>query len=112
MAPDQALNAKMRATIDQDFNIVLTPISHPELGEIRIGDNLFAIGRTESPFESYEQGAMAELSRRHARIFSEYGTVYIADLESKNGTTVNGVSVQQKPSVLRHGDEISFGERL
>ena len=112
MAPDQALVAKMRATIDQDFNIVLTPISHSELGEIRIEDNLFAIGRTESPFVSYEQGVIAELSRRHARIFSEYGTVYVADLESKNGTTVNGVRVEQKPSVVRHGDEISFGGRL
>jgi hypothetical protein len=50
MAPDHALIAKMRATIDPAFNIVLTPISHPELGEIRIEDNLFAIGRTESPF--------------------------------------------------------------
>ena len=28
------------------------------------------------------------LSRRHARIFSEEGVVYLADLDSRNGTTV------------------------
>lgn len=99
----------MPATTDQEFNLVLTPISHPELGEIRIEDDLFAVGRTEAPFASYDEGMTVELSRRHARIFSEYGTFYVADLESKNGTTINGVSVQQKPSILRDGDEIGFG---
>lgn len=112
MAPEQALTVKMRATTVQEFDLVLLPISHPELGEIRVDDDLFAVGRMEPPFASYEEGTTVELSRRHARIFSEFGTFYVADLESKNGTTVNGVSVQQKPSILRDGDEISFGGRL
>lgn len=112
MAPEQALIAKMGAAEYQQFDIVLTPISHPDLGEIRIDDTLFAIGRTESPFVAYGDGATAELSRRHARIFSEFGRVYVADLKSKNGTTVNGVRVQEKPWPLREGDEICFGRHL
>lgn len=92
--------------------ILLQPVSHPELGEIRVDDNLFAIGRTEAPFDSYPAEIVADLSRRHARIFAESGTVYIADLDSKNGTTVNGVSVRQKITRLTDGDEVCFAGRL
>ncbi|SNT22181.1 FHA domain-containing protein [Noviherbaspirillum humi] len=95
-----------------DYDIVLRPLSHPELGDIFIGENLFAIGRNEPPFDSYAPEITADLSRRHARIFSEYGAVYIADLDSKNGTTVNGVDIQQKISRLHDGDEICFGKAL
>jgi len=97
---------------EPEFDIVLAPLSHPELGDIRIDESLFAIGRTEPPFASYPPELVADLSRRHARIFSERGAVYIADLDSKNGTTVNGVNVQQKIIRLRHGDEVGFGGAL
>ncbi len=110
MAPDNATIADM--PVEQAFAIVLKPTSYPDLGDIRIEDNLFAIGRTEPPFESYAPEIIADLSRRHARIFSEYGAVYIADLDSKNGTTVNGINVQQKITRLHDGDEICFAGRL
>lgn len=95
-----------------EYDIVLKPVSHPELGDISIDEDLFAIGRTEPPFASYPSEIVADLSRRHARIFCEYGAVYIADLDSKNGTTVNGVDIQQKISRLHDGDEICFGRAL
>ncbi len=112
MESDEATVADSRVAADRRFVIVLKPVSHPELGNIRIDDNLFAIGRTEPPFESYAPDVVAELSRRHARIFAEHGAVYIADLDSKNGTTVNGVNVQQKITRLQDGDEICFGKAL
>ena len=112
LVPREALTAEMQATVDEELNIVLKPISHPGLGDIRIEDNLFAIGRTEPPFAAFAHDVVAQLSRRHARIFSEGGAVYIADLDSKNGTTVNGVNVREKPHSVRHGDEICFGGGL
>lgn len=112
MAPSDATMPDPRLMADQEFVIVLKPVSHPELGDIRIDDNLFAVGRTEPPFESYAPEIVADLSRRHARIFSENGAVYIADLDSKNGTTVNGVNVQQKITRLQDGDEVCFGRAL
>ena len=112
MASDEALIAERRATGDQQSAIVLKPLSHAELGEIPIDEDVFAIGRTEAPFDSYAPEIIADLSRRHARIFSEHGAVYIADMDSKNGTTVNGVAVQQKITRLRDGDEICFGKAL
>ncbi|WP_334189572.1 FHA domain-containing protein, partial [Noviherbaspirillum sp.] len=115
MKNDSAVIAERPPRAEQgfaDFDIVLEPVSHPDLGDIRIEDNLFAIGRTEPPFVTYPQDKVADLSRRHARIFCEYGVVYIADLDSKNGTTVNGVNIQQKISRLHDGDEICFGRSL
>lgn len=113
-APEEVpiVHANQPAPAEQKFNIVLKPLSHPELGDIRIDEDLFAIGRTEVPFMSYAPEIVADLSRRHARIFSEYGAVYIADLDSKNGTTVNGVNVRQKIILLQQGDEICFGRAL
>jgi pSer/pThr/pTyr-binding forkhead associated (FHA) protein len=112
MNPGEASIAEMRATLNQEFDVVLVPVSHPALGTIRIADSLFAVGRSEPAFADYPREVTTRLSRRHARIFSEHGAVYVADLDSKNGTTVNGVSVHESPSRVRAGDELCFGGEL
>jgi pSer/pThr/pTyr-binding forkhead associated (FHA) protein len=90
------------------MQVILKPVNHPELGEIIIKDSLFAIGRHETPFSNYDAQIVEKLSRRHARIFEQDGTVYIADLGSLNGTTVNGQTVETLPVRLQRGDEICF----
>ncbi len=99
----------MQVTANQDLDIVLRPLSRPELGEIRIDGSMFAVGRTEQPFASYENAILEMLSRRHARIFCEAGIAYLADLDSRNGTTVNRTAVTRSPWRLRDGDEVCFG---
>ena len=94
------------------LDVALKPLSRPELGEIRIDEAVFAIGRTEQPFASYGNDLVNMLSRRHARIFHKDGFVYLADLESRNGTTVNRVRVGRADCKLRDGDEICFGGTL
>jgi pSer/pThr/pTyr-binding forkhead associated (FHA) protein len=96
----------------QRLAIVLEPVAHPELGEIVIVDALFAVGRNEAPFASYPPALAGDLSRRHARLFLEGGGAYIADLGSKNGTTVNGADIRQKTSPLHDGDTITLGPAL
>ncbi|WNC93291.1 FHA domain-containing protein [Paraburkholderia sp. FT54] len=115
MATGEAPIAEMRATEDAAFDVVLSPAAsaqRPALDAIRIVDNLFAIGRSEAPFTDYPAERIARLSRRHARVFTEHGAVYVADLGSKNGTTVNGVAVRQTPARVRAGDELCFGGEL
>lgn len=97
---------------EEEVVISLKPVSHPELAAIHITDSLFPIGRTEPPFDTYPQELVVDLSRRHARIFCEYGAVYIADLGSKNGTTVNGEDIRQKTRRLQDGDTVCFGAAL
>jgi|GEM_PF-1447862 len=48
-----------------------------------------------------------DVSRYHARIFSAEGRHLIEDLDSRNGTLVNGMSIQV-PVVLQDGDLIQF----
>jgi transcriptional regulator with GAF, ATPase, and Fis domain len=50
------------------------------------------------------------LSRRHCTITHDDDGYKIRDLDSRNGTSVNGVAVKQSP--LRHGDQISVGDSV
>ncbi|HLX25772.1 MAG TPA: FHA domain-containing protein [Candidatus Cybelea sp.] len=49
-----------------------------------------------------------EVSRRHARIETQNGVVYLEDLKSSNGTFLNGRRLGE-PLELRAGDEIDVG---
>ena len=98
--------------LPQSYQIVLKPLGHCDLPEIGIDETLFAIGRNEPPFDTCPADAVADLSRRHARIFCENGIIHIADMGSKNGTAVNGVDVRQRTARLQHGDELLFGRSL
>ncbi|MGF6769913.1 pSer/pThr/pTyr-binding forkhead associated (FHA) protein [Paraburkholderia sp. GAS199] len=125
MTTGEAPIAEMRTIAGPVFDVVLSPlepapsaggmsqaVSRPALDAIRIVDSLFAIGRSEAPFTDYPADRLSRLSRRHARIFTEHGAVYVADLGSKNGTTVNGVAVRTTPARVRAGDELCFGGEL
>lgn len=94
------------------MQVILKPVSNPGLGEIIVKEALFPVGRHEAPFSSYDKEIVANLSRRHARIFEESGGVYVADLGSRNGTRVNGQSVAFRPRKLRRGDKIAFANKL
>ena len=94
------------------MQVILKPTSHPDLGEIIINNTLFAIGRHEAPFLSYDPSIVARLSKRHARIFEQDDAVYIIDLGSLNGTTVNGQRIEKQPVRLQRGDEICFAGHL
>jgi pSer/pThr/pTyr-binding forkhead associated (FHA) protein len=111
MMPDLTIAATRSAT-GTAVRIVLEPVSHPELAPIRIHDSLFAIGRAEAPFDAYPPELASELSRRHARLFCEHDTVYLADLGSTNGTSVNGVPVRTAIATLHSGDVLGLGKVL
>lgn len=49
------------------------------------------------------------VSGRHARFSLKGNTLYIEDLHSTNGTTVNGTPVAE-PTALRSGDVIAVGD--
>ena len=94
------------------MQVILKPLSHPELGDIVIAEQLFPVGRSEAPFASYEQQVVAHLSRRHARIFREGQGIYVADLGSRNGTRLNDKSVKFKPVRLLAGDRLTLANQL
>ena len=50
------------------------------------------------------------LSRIHAEIRRENGRHYIRDLESRNGTYVNGMKLSQRVHI-QNGDVVTLGEQ-
>lgn len=53
----------------------------------------------------------ASVSRVHARITNEDGSVYLEDLNSTNGTFQNGLRMQPyEKKKLEEGDEVKFGK--
>lgn len=95
------------------INITLEPTSNPEFATIEITDALFPVGRSEPFFTQLPAELSAKLSRRHARIFKEQGKVYLTDLNSRNGTSLNGINVRGgSPEPLKNGDIIEFANEL
>ena len=79
----------------------------PQAGEkilLKLGTNLF--GR--------EEGFLlrdARVSRRHAQIQNTEDEFILTDLDSTNGTFVNGNRIDQ-PISLQHGDSIRMGDTI
>lgn len=71
---------------------------------VSIESDSFVIGRDEECDLVLNDRA---ISRQHARIWREEGQFYIIDLESKNGTWVNGDPVGE-PRVLTDGNKIQL----
>lgn len=51
-----------------------------------------------------------QISRRHARIFSDKSGLFIEDLKSTNGSLLNGKKIK-KAQKLKNGDVITLGEQ-
>lgn len=65
------------------------------------------IGRDEENDLTLEDD---EVSRFHCEVRGDTGVTVLIDMQSANGTRVNGKTVQS--SVLRAGDEITIGRHL
>jgi hypothetical protein len=75
------------------------------------GDNLVKPDVDLTELNAIEYG----ISRIHATFLYDgrTHTLYVADLDSTNGTTLNGMRLPPKMrTVLRHGDELQLGQML
>lgn len=75
---------------------------------IPLTDGEMTIGRETNNDIHFQD---AEISRRHARIFTRGDECYLEDLESTNGTTIDGKPVK-KAVALNNGDRVIFGEKV
>ncbi|MBN2656286.1 MAG: FHA domain-containing protein [Spirochaetales bacterium] len=66
----------------------------------------FSIGRLESSDLILSSGSV---SRRHAKMNFDGEDLYIQDLDSSNGTFVNGSRIRER-SLLRDGDLLKIGQ--
>jgi pSer/pThr/pTyr-binding forkhead associated (FHA) protein len=91
------------------MHLTLQPIENQEIAPIEINQALFAIGRHSAPFDSYPGKLVDQLSRRHARLFEDKGSIFLMDIGSQNGTRINGSPLGAAPTPVAPGDEIQFG---
>jgi pSer/pThr/pTyr-binding forkhead associated (FHA) protein len=62
-----------------------------------------------TPYGALDQG----VGRRHLRLFVQNGQALIEDLDSTNGTALNGQKLApRQPQPLRDGDQILVGKLL
>ena len=74
---------------------------------VEIGKVPLAIGRAS---EADIVLADVRASRLHCRVFYEEGIHYVEDLNSKNGTSINGHAITK--SVVKSGDVLKVGSTL
>lgn len=74
-----------------------------ELGE---GDQRI-LGKGETANVRLDEDSL--VSRTHARVSLEKGSLWIEDLGSRNGTFINGKKVEKK-TMLRPGDKVTLGQ--
>lgn len=89
----------------EDVLLLTVEPSQGDAFERRIEGSSLTIGR------SSRAGLVlpdALLSREHARIYREGGAWYIADLQSRNGTRLNGELITEPRRILR-GDLVTLG---
>lgn len=89
--------------------LVLTVIQGPDTGtEFRLPDTEpQLIGRSSEALPITDN----TVSRRHSELTPDSGTWYIRDLDSQNGTLVNGVAIKDRIR-LEDGDEIRVGSTV
>ena len=86
------------------MNLRLTPLYDTNWGEILIDKYPFSLGRHP---ECHEQILHPLISRLHCRIYLNGEGHWLEDLDSRNGTTVNGEAVKE-PQLLQEGDVIGL----
>ena len=102
----RALLAQVKRVNDQDSNqrAYMIVISGPDVGEMFPIGHGGVIGRGD---ESFIQLSDTETSRNHAKVTVSEQGICVEDLNSTNGTLVNGDPVNTH--VLKDGDRIQIG---
>ena len=75
-------------------------------GSHQIGHNRALIGRSTATDVVID---IDEVSRRHALIWRERGGIYLRDLQSSNGTTLDGSPIGTEPYRLAEGSGVALG---
>jgi hypothetical protein len=88
-------------------SIELVP-HHPQHPQIEVGHRALVIGRSETADLAIADDT---LSRRHCSLWYRKHELWVEDLNSGNGTFVNGQRISE-PTLLRAGDEVLIGQTI
>lgn len=93
----------------QDPEIILESEDPGRYPTIRLQKKILIVGKTKGQADIILEGAA--ISRIHARLERRQGSCLIRDMNSKNGTYVNGVRLSpQEEKELQEGDYVMFAD--
>lgn len=113
-AVGRAPNAPLQLLRPSEIALMITTIGETIFAQV---DQYVLIGR-QTPEANYPMLDLAAyshysqtISRRHAALYFKDGTLRVRDLQSRNGTWVNGTRLPESGSkTLAPGDMISVGD--
>jgi putative nucleotidyltransferase with HDIG domain len=85
----------------------LRGIDGPYKGKVTEHDHLIRVGRLSSLELAIDDSSV---SRKHAELYSKNNNWFLKDLESTNGSYINGNRVQQTPQIVKPRDILQFGK--
>ncbi len=95
--------------LPQSHPVKLLYLGQGEGQDFFLGEKRFLVGAEEEIVDGFIDSPAAE--RLHARIEKREEGYYIEDMNSRNGTMVNGETlVYKKPRKLEEGDRITFAD--
>ena len=102
------LQGKLEATTVLANGGTLTRVKNGDKLEIRVQEIL--VGRDSNSCSFWISGN-TNIGRKHAKFLVKNGTTYVVDLNSTNGTFVNGTKLQPNVEVaLKDGDKITLAD--
>ncbi len=111
----QIIKTNQRLTLHQitqdDTHQVIISLSAPDIEGYIIGrsdqSSTYIPDIDLSPYEAKKRG----VSRRHAVLLNYNNVVHVMDLDSMNGTFINGTRViPNEPHALRYGDKLTVAD--
>lgn len=91
----------------EDTGLVLSGENPEKYPLIRLQDKILIVGKTKGQADILLQEAA--VSRIHARLEKRQGSTFVRDMNSKNGTYVNGIRLKpQEEAEIREGDIVQF----
>lgn len=86
-------------------SFVIKRPGHPD-ESVELGDDEVTVGRQAGNDLVVDDQSM---SRNHAMISATAEGHTVRDLDSRNGTWLNGIRIAEEPELLNHGDEVRLG---
>jgi len=123
IAKEITYNVEIQNTLDETLpeaslsltQLTLEPCDTSErFPVIEITDFPFPVGKSHDPFKQLDQvnkAAVMYMSRNHACFINKGKNIFLKDLNSTNGTYLNGCQLSTKEIRLRDGDQIYFGDK-
>ncbi len=104
-------------TSAEPLRMILSPVDMPGCDPLVISGFPFLVSKSEGVFSQHREmfrDSLAYISRRHAHFYVVSEEIFVEDLNSTNGTFLNGVRLEEHARRLQSGDSLAFGnpERL